>query len=629
MASPPHQDHILLLPQVQPTDSGLTPPSAASTPSLQQDQQLPPPAIGPSQQRSTLLPNSNLNNATNTTIPRTQSPSTTSSIYNNSDLLTPDYNNSPSVLSSPSPSDVGISSNINSNSNNNHSTGTSTRDQGSKSSLLFHQSLWQSFLHYLSTSDRESPSAKASFPPFLRRLPPWLLPRYHKDFDDDSIDDEEDQDRKNRARYRREAARSRRPQWTRGRVVRSVILRPLCRLLLLWVILAIVIAATIVYSFRPGQPELVDYAALTSFDWTPINPRSYLSPMNATFGDQYDTLLDGHSHSVYSDGRMSPDTLLKWHIANGFNAVIVSDHNTIEGGLAAQKLAMEKYAGQITVIPAMELSCCRLHMNLIGINETIDIAMHKWPTDDQLKATIARTHELGGLAIINHIPWSNTTEYGYELPRMQNHPSRETLVEMGIDGFEIVNGGTLDTISLKFIQDHNLLLMTGTDVHYPDANAFSWTILNTNNNRTAANILTELKARRTSFLFDPTGTQPLAYPPESHAYYRTAPPTLLGQYFQMFWNDQTGMYSFQPEGGFCHEEFVTIRWRLIGYFIGWILIGFLIFEAARLLVVGCCWGPFQRRRRYLRKKRWLAEEQRERTEVPDSDVDVDPERQVA
>lgn len=48
-------------------------------------------------------------------------------------------------------------------------------------------------------------------------------------------------------------------------------------------------------------------------------------------------------------------------------------------------------------------------MNLIGINETIDIAITKWPTDDQLRATIQRTHELGGLAIINHIPWSNTT----------------------------------------------------------------------------------------------------------------------------------------------------------------------------------------------------------------------------
>ncbi|KAG0095974.1 hypothetical protein BGZ93_005156 [Podila epicladia] len=163
------------------------------------------------------------------------------------------------------------------------------------------------------------------------------------------------------------------------------------------------------YSFREGQPQLSDYSAIKEFDWPPIQPRSYLSPMNSSFGNVYDVLLDGHSHTTYSDGRMSPETLIKWHIANGYNAVIVTDHNTIRGGLAAQKIAKEKYADQITVIPGMELTCCRLHMNLIGINETIDIAITKWPTDDQLRATIKRTHDLGGLAIVNHIPWSNTT----------------------------------------------------------------------------------------------------------------------------------------------------------------------------------------------------------------------------
>ncbi|KAG0334552.1 hypothetical protein BG000_008236 [Podila horticola] len=375
------------------------------------------------------------------------------------------------------------------------------------------------------------------------------------------------------------------------------------------------------YSFREGQPQLSDYSAIKEFDWPPIQPRSYLSPMNSSFGNDYDVLLDGHSHTTYSDGRMTPETLIKWHIANGYNAVIVTDHNTIKGGLAAQMIAKEKYADQITVIPGMELTCCRLHMNLIGINETIDIAITKWPTDDQLRATIKRTHDLGGLAIINHIPWSNTTEYGYQLPRMQHHPSREALVEMGIDGIEIVNGGTLDTISLKFIQDHNLLLMAGTDVHYPDTGAFGWTILSTGTtNRSQDNIMAQLRARRTSFLFDPTGTQPVAYPPESVEYYKTAPPTLLGQYFQMFWSDQTGMYSFSPEGGFCHEEFLTIRWRLIGFFVAWVLVGFLLFEAARLVVVGCCWGPFQRRRKFKRKQQMLEREQNWSDHVDDGDA---------
>ncbi|KAG0240750.1 Polymerase/histidinol phosphatase-like protein [Mortierella sp. GBAus27b] len=445
----------------------------------------------------------------------------------------------------------------------------SSREHGSKASQLYHKYILtpcQSFKLYLSTPDREAHAA--SFPRPLRYLPPWLLPRYQG----------------------------------KRRVIRSTFLRPLCRLIILAVILTFLIASTILYSFREGQPEESDYSQITDFDWTPTNPRSYLSPWNASFG-AYDVLLDGHSHSTYSDGRMSPETLIKWHIAQGFNAAIVSDHNTVAGGLAAQKIALAKYADQFTVIPAMELTCCRLHMNLIGINETIDFAIKKWPTDDELKATIDRAHELGGLAIINHIPWSNTTESGYHLPRLQNHPSREQLVAMGIDGFEVENGGVLDAISLKFAQDNNLLVITGADVHYPTSSAFSWTILNTNGNRTAENIMAQLKARRTSFLFDPTGTQNIEYPPENPNYVKTAVPTNLGLYFQMFWFDQTGMYSFSPEGGFCHQEYITIRYRMIGYFLAWVLVGFLFFEAGRLIVVGCIWGPCQRRKKYIRKEK--------------------------
>ncbi|KAF9581383.1 hypothetical protein BGW38_001625 [Lunasporangiospora selenospora] len=351
---------------------------------------------------------------------------------------------------------------------------------------------------------------------FYRHLPPWLFPQFR----------------------------------SKRLVVRSTLLRPFCRFVILWLILVVLIAATIVYSFRPGQVELSDYNAVTEFDWEPIQPQTYLSPMvNASsFAPEaggYNILLDGHSHSVYSDGRMSPEVLLKWHIANGYNAVVVSDHNTIRGGLAAQKVAFEKYNDTITVIPAMELTTCRFHMNLIGINETIDIALKKWPTDEEIKAAIDRTHALGGLAIINHIPWSNTTEYGYQLPRMQHHPSREKLVELGIDGIEVLNGDTLDTISLKFIQDNNLILMTGVDVHYPDSHAYSWTILRTaDGNRSMESIMAE----------------------------------------------------------FCHEASFRMRWGVIGYFIAWVIIGFLLFEAARLIVVGCCWGPIQRRRKFKKEQ---------------------------
>jgi len=47
-------------------------------------------------------------------------------------------------------------------------------------------------------------------------------------------------------------------------------------------------------------------------------------------------------------------------------------------------------------------------MNFIDINETV-AATAPVPSDEELQRVINRVHELGGLVIVNHIPWSNTT----------------------------------------------------------------------------------------------------------------------------------------------------------------------------------------------------------------------------
>ena len=68
----------------------------------------------------------------------------------------------------------------------------------------------------------------------------------------------------------------------------------------------------------------------------------------------------------------------------------------------------ERYKDRIVVIPGIEYTCCRIHMNLININESVPIGPPE-PSDEQLQQVIRRVHELGGLVIVNHIPWSNTT----------------------------------------------------------------------------------------------------------------------------------------------------------------------------------------------------------------------------
>jgi hypothetical protein len=58
------------------------------------------------------------------------------------------------------------------------------------------------------------------------------------------------------------------------------------------------------------------------------------------------------------------------------------------------------------------IRCCRIHMNFININETVR-ATSPSPSDEELQRVIQKVHSLGGLVIVNHIPWSNTTRKIY------------------------------------------------------------------------------------------------------------------------------------------------------------------------------------------------------------------------
>jgi hypothetical protein len=175
-----------------------------------------------------------------------------------------------------------------------------------------------------------------------------------------------------------------------------------------------------------------------------------------------------------------------------------------------------------------------------------------------------------------------TTEDGYEVPRLPNHPSLTDLKAWGVDGFEIINQGTFDYPTMQFCQENNLIQMTGTDVHYPDVPANAWTLIQAANYTKEA-ILNEIRARRTSFLFDPTGTNQRAYPIDNSAYWQLAPLTTLGNYFGGFYSDSKGMYSFQ--GTFCQPEVLEVHRSMIGWFIFWVIISIVAFEVLRAIII--------------------------------------------
>jgi predicted metal-dependent phosphoesterase TrpH len=346
------------------------------------------------------------------------------------------------------------------------------------------------------------------------------------------------------------------------------------------VILTVVITTSILAKFSDHQPsELSSHISFTDkfhYEIPKDLPNAVLWDPEFLADDEPFSLLETHAHTTVSDGSMTPSQLVDWAIAYGFHAIFVTDHNNIDGGLQAKKFAEENDL-PIVVVPGVEFTCCRIHMNLIGINETI-APSSSWPTDDEIKGVINKVHDLGGLAIVNHLPWSMRTEYGRWEPVLPKHPSRDDLFSWGVDGFESHSEGVLDLPTLRFNAENDLPLYSATDVHNTFDVPTAWTVLRIHHKElTQSSIIAKFKLAETNLFIDPVGPIRREYPKSNPGYDKISP--ILGLDFGYFWEESSGMYSFVD--GFCHKHLFEFKtWRAV-WFLIWVLTGFFIYELIR------------------------------------------------
>jgi len=317
----------------------------------------------------------------------------------------------------------------------------------------------------------------------------------------------------------------------------------------------------------------VSYAD-AKFNWT-YTPAG-LYPFDPAYNN-YTVLLDGHSHTDYSDGSLTPEQNILWHIANGYNAMILSDHNDATGGQVTHQIARAKYGNQIKVLVAQEYTCCRIHMNLVGINATIPSVA--WPTDEQFQQVINLTHAEGGFVSVNHIPWSLNAP-------LEDIPTVEQLYSWGVDYIEVVNQNTFDYQDFRFATAHGMGAITGTDMHHPERGVNAWTTLIPANFSEEA-IFEELKARRTSFIYNAIDTPYGAYPTVTTFNLALDPFYKIGGMLANYYYFSQGMPSFNHS--FCQKKYVLfIAWNEIGVMIGWLGGCFILFEVLRQLIQEGC-----------------------------------------
>ncbi len=140
-----------------------------------------------------------------------------------------------------------------------------------------------------------------------------------------------------------------------------------------------------------------------------------------------DIVADFHSHtSVSHDVRntlmrgFDTEANLRWHRRAGFDAVFITDHNTVE--------ALGHPSGTPARCPGIEVSAWKAHVVLLGDSLPVDRSRYDGSLDELRTLLSTSDSAFGALSLLS-------------LPEYErNHWGRlDSLVAAGADGFEIVN----------------------------------------------------------------------------------------------------------------------------------------------------------------------------------------------
>jgi len=207
-------------------------------------------------------------------------------------------------------------------------------------------------------------------------------------------------------------------------------------------------------------------------------------------------LFDFHVHTIYSDGWLTVEERIHWYIQQGISGAAFSDHDNIRGATIAQNYVAQ-HGLNFVVFMAEEWTDHEkdIHINYFGIAEEI-VPLESYtlggPVAMNASDLIAYVKLYGGYITVNHYNYDPNPNGGYGIPY-----NLSQLRDWGVDGFEIVNGGSYSTKYQQirtFCLDNNLTCIGGSDIHTnEDLNTFIKMKLADPTNLTIANIFETLK----------------------------------------------------------------------------------------------------------------------------------------
>jgi hypothetical protein len=224
-------------------------------------------------------------------------------------------------------------------------------------------------------------------------------------------------------------------------------------------------------------------------------PPHRIVPTTSLEDDEF--LFDFHVHTTFSDGWLTPEERVLWYIEHGISGAAFSDHDNIRGALAAREF-VENNGLDFTIWIAEEWTNHEtdpeIHMNYFGLEEEIVPPESYTPGGPEVmnaSELISYVKANGGFITVNHYHYELNPEGGFGTPY-----TLKQLRDWGVDGFEIINGGSYNKYEeiREFCINNSLICIAGSDIHTnEDLNTFTKLKLDDPSNKTIANIFKNLK----------------------------------------------------------------------------------------------------------------------------------------
>ena len=215
-------------------------------------------------------------------------------------------------------------------------------------------------------------------------------------------------------------------------------------------------------------------------------------------------LFDFHVHTTLSDGWLTPEERILWYIEHGISGAAFADHDN-ERGVQVAREFVEENELDFTVWVAEEWTnhetSPEIHINYYGLEEEIVPPESYTPGGPKVmnaSELIIYVKANGGFVTVNHYNNKINPNGGNGMPY-----SLEQLRDWGVDGFEIINGGSYSRYEpiRQFCIDNNLVFIAGSDIHTnEDLNTFVKLKLDDPTNKTIANIFKNLKNNSTALV---------------------------------------------------------------------------------------------------------------------------------